>query len=424
MTIKRSAAAELTGTENWLQLFSEGAPAGGDAGGGGGGGGSAPPTPEPTPAPSAGPEPAASPPAPYRSPGGGFRPPSGPNPLAAVAEPPAPAPSITPPPAPAAVASPPAAPVATPPPSAAPAPQQTPPAPPRELDFGGRKVPVPADPGQARALEALHFDWVQQQQALTRLQQQSRQQPAQSPQQTPPQTTTTPPSAPPTDEEISTLLYDRPSEAIRQAVQPLIQGVLGEAQQKIAALEARLAQFQPIQQQYEISQLQQTYVSELQQMANRPDLYPDMDAMRDLMQQVLDVQPHLLELPNPMATAYRIARGYHLSGAQTAPSAGGPQAVVQPQSSPPAAVAPAVPNPAPVSVESLLADPNALAQLAAHPALQHSVIQSYLQSLRAGQQPVVIPMPQGGGSVPVTPPHTPRTMGDASKAWRASLGNR
>lgn len=391
------------------------------------------PAPAPTQAPAAAPSPA---PIPAQvGPTAGFRPPVGTNPLLAMEAPtgPAPAPEATPAPAPA-----PAVAVA---PTAAPAPAPAP-AEPQALDFGGRVVELPADnPALAEALRRVHQDYQLQRGTLTRTQQQMAQlrglageyqpnpyppaQPAPGaypqgvqgpgnylpygagpgqapvPYQGPPgyQTGQAPAAAPEAApegnaDEFLDRWYQSPQELLRAEVQRVVS-------------EMGIAPY--VQQQQE----REAFEGELSRMASAPQYFPDLEAMQPLMAEVLQLNPQVLDMPNPMMQLYRLARGYWAGGGQGNPA---PAAPVVPQAAP-AAAPPAAPAPAAPNVAALLSDPNI------GPALTQAVLSQYAAQLQSGQPPASVgAIP--GGVPPAAPPAKPANMKEATRGWLSALTGR
>lgn len=431
-TTNRSFAAEIAGSTNWLQTFSSSM---GDAGGGA----SAAPAPAPAPAPAAAPAPSSATPGQPpalgpASPGSGLRSPMGVNPLLGGGEP---APAAAPAPAGIPQALPPAAPSSVMPqqPGAAPVvpgaqlqPGQPAPAAPEPqfLDFSGRRVPVPNDPVAAQALQNLYQDWKASQATITRQQQQIRQQqspvaqPAPQPQPAPmaqPQAAPQQqPGSPNGGLNLDTVIqqavagvapdqflgqfYENPGAAmgglLQKALSPLVSQITEQVTQAVAEQTRGATEW--VQQQ----QVAESYSTEISTMASRPDLFPDLEAMQPVMAQVIENNPNLLQGPNPMATIYRVARGYAYGapgGAQAAPGAA----------------------PAQLSVDSVLSNQELATQLMQHPTFRDQIIRSYVESLRTGSPPMTIGAAPGGVA-PAMPPARPKDIRTAGQAWRQSLG--
>lgn len=430
-----SEASLITGTSNWLQLFNEGAPAGPSGGGGAPASATAPVSAPASPPPAAPLAPAAEPAAtsPLR---GGFRPPTGPNPLLGAI---APAPATAPAPAAA-----PAAPVQTTgippvqgqppiPPQQAPAAQvQPPPAatqpPPATeyLDFGGDRIAVPADPTLAQALRQAHTHYRNQQGTLTRTQQQladvtrrfsaQGQAPAAPGGQPAGQAGAQPQAAQPFDpraaikeaaakvdaDALRDALYENPAQALgnimEQVLAPVVDGLSKDFQSQLQQATAQANSF------VEEQRTAEAYTTEMETMTARPDLFPDLDAMRQVMGQVIGDPnfAHLLNGPNPMQTVYYLARGLSGRGSTAAPAA--PSA------------------PAPVTVDSVMADQALVSQLVQHPQLRDQIVRSYLEALREGQPPVRLAAPTGGAPL-ATPPARPTNIREAGQMARQFLLN-
>lgn len=424
----RSTAAEITGTTHWLQMFSSpfGAPPAAPA---------APVTPAAPAAPSAPAEPVSAPSAPapagpdqthpaFR---GGFRLPTGPNPLLQAAPPAQSAPAFEPTP----VVQPPAQvqPQGQTPgqgltPPAQQAPVQQPPAAPQaeHLDFGGRRVPVPADAAAAQALREAHTDWRNQQGALTRAQQHVAELTRRFTAQTPPAGA---PGAQPTGqapaaqnqpfnvqtaikeaaskidaETLQNALYENPAQALgnvmEQVLGPVVDGISKQFQSQLQQATEQANSY--VQEQ----RTTEAYSGEIETMTSRPELFPDLDGLRPIMGQVIDAYPHLLQGPNPMQTVYLMARGIAGGGSAAAPSA------------------PASPAPA-MTLDAVLANQELVGQLMQHPQIRDQIVRSYLEALRSGQPPVTIGA-GSGGVPPATPPTKPTNIREAGMAARAFLG--
>lgn len=367
------------------------------------------------PAPAA---PAAAPAMPVqKAPAGGFRAPAGPNPLlsdappaatAPAAQPPAatPDPAAAQPPAQPAAAAPVPPPVAAPPaaPPAAPAPA-APPAQPEVLDFGGRRVALPSDdPTMAAALRAIHGDWQRQQATLTRLQQ-GRQPAAPQPPAAPAQAQ--PQAAPPAPaqsmaqtvaaavqqalagvnaEEIQNALWEDPGRALAPLLTQALTPVVQHFEQQLAQIQQAPATDPWVEEQ----KTAQAYEQELVGMYQDAENYPDLDRVLPLMQQLWQTQPYLLNLPNPMSTIYRFARGF-------------------------------MPAQPPLTVDTILANQALVQQLMEHPQVRDPIIRSHVERLRTGAPPPVI-TGQPGGMPPAAPPNRPRSIGEAGQAVRRFLG--
>ena len=247
--------------------------------------------------------------------------------------------------------------------SAPPAAASTPPAAPAELlDFGGRKVPATPE------TRALYADWQNQQRTLTQTRQElARHRETQTSQQPPAPAQN--PQGPSADEFLSRF-YDDPMAALREAIGQTVQPLL----QPVEEIRAERHWSQQVE---EFSAIR-----------------PDFDAMAPAMVEILEQNPYLYEQPRALEIAYGLAK------AQAAP---------QP--------------PAPADPATLLADQGFRQRLMADESLKNEIIKGYVESLRGSNAaaPVTIGS-QPGGTPPMAPPNTPKTLRDGTRAFMASLG--
>lgn len=294
------------------------------------------------------------------------------------------------------------------------APVQQPPQTPEMLDFGGRRVEVPADPNLAAAFRMAHQEYQMQRRQLTRVNQQMSQFQQQAPQAQPqpqPQQQDYQPQGQPqaqpagqglnieaavqqaiagvNSEEWMPTFYADPGKALgglmQSALAPIIQRFESQLSERTRAANQYVEQ----------QQTAEALGGELQGMASRPDLFPDMEQLKPIMAQIIDQAPHLVSGPNPMQTIYRMARGY-MPGGQAQP----------------------------MTVESVLGNQQLAGQLMAHPAIRDQVIRSYVEAIRQGQPPVNLSAPPGGVS-PALPEQRPRSIKEAGRmalGWLNSAG--
>lgn len=251
-----------------------------------------------------------------------------------------------------------------------------------ELDFGGRKVPV-VDP----VIKELHNDWTelnrtyqQLNQKLIELQQQNQQyhqflqlyqQQLLGQQQQPDQPQETPEERQRRNEELLERFYEDPygvlNELVNQRVNQIIQTQI-------------LPQIEPLQRERQMQQQLQATMAK----------YPDFQNYVAQIQQIIQENPQIAELPNCFETAYLMAKG------MTAQS---------------------------VNPDDLLNDPEFQKKVLEREDLRNKIIQDHIQKIQQQKQSTVQPMgAQPGGQQPVVPDEKPKTLQEASAAVRKWLG--
>lgn len=271
--------------------------------------------------------------------------------------------------------------------------QQQPPV--EELDFGGRKLQA-NDP----ALRALHGDWQelnrtfqaerqrtqlleQQLQMFQQMQQQQQQLMQQQQVQTPKPQGPTPEQIEEAKTQYMEKFYEDPIAAERWKMNnPVFKSLMEESMRPYIeqAVKPYVDQFQQFQQQQQMQQ----QVNALTQK------YSDFQQHVPKMQEILQQNPALANVPNAMEQVYFMARG----------------ASVQ------------------ASPEQLLSDPNFLQQhVLNNEQIRQQIVNSYLQNKQQTNQQVPPVMGnQPGGAAPATPPTSPKSIAEAGKAFRAFLG--
>lgn len=163
-------------------------------------------------------------------------------------------------------------------------------------------------------------------------------------------------------EEVQAMWYEDPEKAFEM----LADRVLGEKLQRIEAIEQ-----------------QQTWNDRADEMAAK---YPDFDQHVPAILEILDQHPQIANLDN----AYEIA--YHMAKSRLARPVG-----------------------------DLLQDPAIRQQILGDPSIRNEIIAAYTQEVASTRPPTVMGS-QPGGMAPAAPPVSPKTVKEAGRAWRASMG--
>jgi len=114
--------------------------------------------------------------------------------------------------------------------------------------------------------------------------------------------------------------------------------------------------------------------------------YPDFDQLAPAISQVLDQHPEIANLENAYEIAYRMVKAN----------------MARP-------------------VGELLQDPAVRQQILNDPSIRNEIIAAYTQGIAQNKPPVVIGS-QPGGTPPAAPPESPKSIREAGKAFRASMG--
>lgn len=249
-----------------------------------------------------------------------------------------------------------------------------------ELDFGGRKVKA-VDP----AIKELHNDWSelnrtlqQKNQQLQEMQQRLQQyeqmvqafQQFQQPlvQQQPPQPS--PEELERMKEEFLNKFYENPLEALNEYVQRVIN-----------------EQVKPV---IEPIQRERQWQEQAQQLMQK---YSDFQTYVPQMQQIVEQNPGLAELPNALEVLYLMAKGM----------------TAQPQPTP----------------EQLLSDPQFRQKILQDESIRNEVLKQYMQSKQqTNQQTPPVMGRQPGGTAPAAPEEQPKTLRDGTRAFLRWLGAR
>lgn len=218
------------------------------------------------------------------------------------------------------------------------------------LDFGGRKIPV-VDP----SLKDLHGDWLN----LTRHSQNLNQQIAELQQQTARY-----------EEFLNQMLSNDQNLAPQQLAE--------DPSAAIAALKEEITQqaIAPLQQELQALKTQTEIARQIESVAQRPDF----NDLRPAMEQILNEQPHLADLPNAVEVLYTMARG------QTAKAP-----------------------------DELLSDEAFRQKLLQDEAIRNAVLTQHAQGVQAQSPPPVIG--NQAGAVTTSPPESPKTLSEATTAF-------
>lgn len=285
----------------------------------------------------------------------------------------------------------PAAPVAPVIPAAAPV---VPPAP-EVYDFAGRQIAA-SDPN---ALKTVHEDYGKLNKSFTQSSQRVKELEGKIAQfeaqqnAVPPAPAATPP-APPTPEALTPEQIEARSAEIMDKWYANPEATMTEMVQKLIDEHVKPV-IEPIQKERQAAKDEQqvvTRIGELQQQ------YGDFDEMRPAMLELIN--------SNPLYGGWELGDIYHLAKGKQASSA------------PPA---PAAPTP-----EQFLSDPNFLQQhVYGNEAIRNHMLSTYIKSVQSGQaQTPPVVGSQSGGRPPMMPENRPRTIGEGTKGFLASLGIR
>lgn len=258
---------------------------------------------------------------------------------------------------------------------------------PEEFDFGGRKV----RPNDIESIKGVYQDWQNQQQYIQQLQQQTKQfeqmmnlmqqqgvntQQEQQQGQQPPQT-----ADPERLQQIHDQYMDKMYENVFEAQkwlhsQPEYQEMLRQQVQPI---------IEPYVQPYEQERQYQQQIQQMQQQ------YADFDSLIPQMQTILDEKPEIGSRDDALEMVYWMAKG---------------KAATQ------------TPTP-----EQLLQDRDFQQQILSNEQIRNQVLQQYTQQKQQINSNVP-PMMGGspGGASPAFQQQAPRTLSEASRAFRRSLG--
>lgn len=260
------------------------------------------------------------------------------------------------------------------------------PTPQEMLDFGGRKVPV-VDP----SLKDLHNDYTQLTQTYQQTNQQNQllqqqvqffqqqmqalqQQQAPAQPQQPVQPQLSPEEVAAQNQAWMDAFYENPMEAIQKVIDQAVSPKLETA-------------LQPIQQ----MQKEREYATQIQGLQQK---FQDFNSVIPKMQELNQQNPQL-------ADAIGLENLYWMAKGQSAQ----PQ---QPQYTP----------------QQLMNDPQYQQQIISNPQIQQQIINQYLQNVR--QQQAQTPPVMGNnvaGQAPMSPPMSPRTIAEGSKAFRSFLAS-
>jgi len=218
---------------------------------------------------------------------------------------------------------------------------------PETLDFGGRKVPI-VDP----SLKDLHGDWLN----LTRHSQTLNQQLAEAQQQIARY-----------EEFLNQMLANEQTEQVTPAQLDDPSALVQQLTQQAIA---------PLQQELDALKTQQEIARQLESVAQRPDF----NDLKPAMEQILEAQPHLADLPNAVEVLYTMARG------QTAKAP-----------------------------DELLSDEAFRQKLLQDENIRNAILTQHAQGVQAQSPPPVIGNQAG---LPTTsPPETPKTLSEATTAF-------
>lgn len=150
--------------------------------------------------------------------------------------------------------------------------------------------------------------------------------------------------------------------------------VLNEIKEQ--AKQELMQEMAPIQEQYQQQQQQQQWMQTVNDFAST---HQDFQQWQPAMQEVLNSNPNIAQMPNGLEIAYNMARGQNYQD---------PSAMLQDQS---------------FVQQNILGNQD----------IKNQIIQEYLQSLKQGQQAPTVINSQPGGAIPMTPENKPQTIKDA-----------
>lgn len=179
--------------------------------------------------------------------------------------------------------------------------------------------------------------------------------------------------SPEQEQELFNKLYDseNPITDLFGYLQPVIEGQVKPLQEKIQAYE------------------QERYWNN--QVMTAQQKFPDFQQMVPEVSKIIQENPALVQLPNAIEQAYNLAKAR--------------QVLTQP------------PQP---SIDEMLNNPDFLKTLAQNENVRKEILKSHAQQVQGNQPPPVIGK-QPGGHAPATPREPIKSVGDATKMFRAHL---